>query len=140
MTFRAHRFVSRGIWSSWQYVRGPARRRQYRGGENAYHGSATGRRYSATLTLPSGAYLRYKYTLGDGYWNAERSIAGGFEVRELIVPDQDATIQDNVRTWNSGDSSPILFETTVAATRLLTTSFLSSSMLSAGRSRSRCGR
>ena len=30
-------------------------------------------RYSITLALPAGADIRYKYTLGDGFWNAEHS-------------------------------------------------------------------
>jgi len=72
-------------------------------------------RYSATLILPAGAYVQYKYTLGDGFWNAEHASTGEFRLRELIVPTQDVIIQDAVQTWNAGDSSPILFEATVAS-------------------------
>jgi hypothetical protein len=70
-------------------------------------------RYSATISLPVGAYVQYKYTLGDGFWNAEHSAGGQFRLRDLIVPSQDVTIQDSVTTWQAGSSSPILFEVTV---------------------------
>lgn len=70
-------------------------------------------RYSVTITLPAGAYVQYKYTLGDGFWNAEHSSTGAYEVRDLIVPAQDASVKDQVETWQAGTSSPILFEVTV---------------------------
>ncbi len=73
-------------------------------------------RYSATLTLPVGAYVQYKYTLGDGFWNAEHKANGEFQLRELLVPAQDTVIQDQVETWQAGTSSPILFEVTVPPT------------------------
>ncbi len=47
-------------------------------------------RYSATVSLPAGSYLEYKYTLGDGFWNSEHSSSGAFRVRELVVPAADA--------------------------------------------------
>ncbi len=71
--------------------------------------------YSVTLSLPAGTYVQYKYTLGDGFWNAEHKAAGGFQLRELIVPAQDTVIEDQVETWQSGTSSPILFEVSVPA-------------------------
>lgn len=70
-------------------------------------------RQSITLTLPVGADVRYKYTLGDGFWNAEHGADGGFVLRQLIVPARDVTITDTVHTWGSGNSAPILFEVTV---------------------------
>ncbi len=70
-------------------------------------------RYSATLSLPAGAFLQYKYTLGDGFWNAEHKSTGELNLRELIVPSQDTVIDDHVATWQAGSSSPILFEVTV---------------------------
>jgi hypothetical protein len=71
-------------------------------------------RYTATISLPAGAYVRYKYTLGDGYWNAEHSSDGTFRVRDLIVPAHDAEIQDQVAVWQTNSAAPILFEATVA--------------------------
>jgi hypothetical protein len=73
-------------------------------------------RYRATISLPVGAYVQYKYTLGDGFWNAEHTAGGAFRLREMIVPAQDVVVQDQVETWQSGASSPILFEVTVKST------------------------
>lgn len=69
-------------------------------------------RYSATMALPVGTHIQYKYTLGDGYWNAEHKSDGQWVLREFVVPAQDLSIQDSVETWSFGDS-PILFEVTV---------------------------
>jgi hypothetical protein len=70
-------------------------------------------RYSATLFLPAGAHLTYKYTLGDGFWNSEFNTAGQYVVRNIIIPNQDTTIQDAVQSWQAGPNAPILFEVTV---------------------------
>jgi hypothetical protein len=70
-------------------------------------------RYSATLFLPAGAHLSYKYTLGDGFWNSEFNTAGQYVVRNTIIPNQDTTIQDAVQSWQAGPNAPILFEVTV---------------------------
>ena len=69
-------------------------------------------RYATTLALPAGAHIQYKYTLGDGYWNAEHNPDGTWNLRDLIVPAQDVTLQEVVVSWSAGDS-PILFEVTV---------------------------
>lgn len=70
-------------------------------------------RYRTTISLPVGAYVQYKYTLGDGFWNAEHRSAGAFRLREIVVPSQDIMLEDTVETWNAGDSAPILFDVTV---------------------------
>ena len=70
-------------------------------------------RYSLTLSLPVGTHIQYKYTLGDGFWNAEHKKDGQWILHDFIVPQQDLVIQDSVETWASGTSSPILFEVTV---------------------------
>ena len=70
-------------------------------------------RYAMTIGLPAGTHIQYKYTLGDGFWNAERQTGGQLFLREFIVPEQDLTIQDTVETWTVGDSAPILFEVTI---------------------------
>jgi len=72
-------------------------------------------RYTLTLQLPAGAYIRYKYTLGDGFWNAEHDAEGRFVTREFIVPAQGTTLTDVVATWHSGNNAPVWFETTVPA-------------------------
>ena len=69
--------------------------------------------YAITLKLPAGADLRYKYTLGDGFWNAERDAKGGFVLRRLIVPDHDAEFHDVVASWRAGAQAPAWFEVTV---------------------------
>jgi hypothetical protein len=71
-------------------------------------------RYALTMGLPAGTYLQYKYTLGDGFWNAERKADGNWNLRELIVPEQDVTIEDHVATWfATSDSGAILFEVSI---------------------------
>jgi hypothetical protein len=74
-------------------------------------------RFSLSLMLPVGADIRYKYTLGDGFWNAEHGSDGAFVVRQFIVPTSSIVIQieDTVQTWQAGPSSPILFEVDVPA-------------------------
>lgn len=69
--------------------------------------------YSLTLQLPIGTDLRYKYTLGDGFWNAERKESGEHILRQVIVPATDLVINDTVDTWQTGPSSPIVFDVTV---------------------------
>jgi hypothetical protein len=70
-------------------------------------------RYSVTLTLPVGTHIQYKYTLGDGFWNAEHLQDGQWVLRDFIVPSQETAFQDTVVTWAAGSSSPILFEVTI---------------------------
>ncbi len=62
-------------------------------------------RYSLTLNLPVGTDLRYKYTLGDGFWNAEHAADGSFRLRQLIVPDHNALIEDSIAAWYAGPGS-----------------------------------
>jgi hypothetical protein len=69
-------------------------------------------RYAITLGLPAGAHIQYKYTLGDGFWNAEHKQDGQWNLREFVVPAQELTIQDSVVTWSVGDA-PILFEVNI---------------------------
>ncbi|MBI5841265.1 MAG: hypothetical protein HZB19_14295 [Chloroflexi bacterium] len=70
-------------------------------------------KYTTRVSLPVGAHVQYKYTLGDGFWNAEHKTTGEFILREFIVPPQDVTLNDTIETWGSGPSSPILFEVSV---------------------------
>ncbi len=69
-------------------------------------------RYSVTLALPAGTHIQYKYTLGDGFWNAEHKEDGNWNLREFIVPNQETTMEDTVISWSVGDA-PILFEVSV---------------------------
>lgn len=70
-------------------------------------------RYSVSLFLPAGAHVEYKYTMGDGFWNAEFTSTGQYLTRHLIVPSQNTTIEDTVQSWQAGPNAPILFEVTV---------------------------
>ncbi len=72
-------------------------------------------RYSLTLTLPAGADVRYKYTLGDGLWNAEHTAAGDFRIRQLIVPEANARVDELIETWRVGDNAPITFDVNIPA-------------------------
>jgi hypothetical protein len=69
--------------------------------------------YSLTMSLPVGADIRYKYTLGDGFWNAEHSADGNFVLRQFIVPPANKVLNETVATWQAGTSAPILFDVTV---------------------------
>jgi hypothetical protein len=74
-------------------------------------------RYTLTINLPAGADVRYKYTLGDGFWNGEHDANGAFVLRQLVVPNSQSQVevQDVVTTWQAGPSSPILFEVSAPA-------------------------
>lgn len=65
--------------------------------------------YSLTMDLASGLDLRYKFTLGDGFWNAELNSMGQFQTRQLIVPDHDVTIDERIETWQTKDFGAITF-------------------------------
>ncbi len=71
--------------------------------------------YIAVVTLYSGTDLRYKYTLGDGFWNAERDRDGYFLTRQLIVPDYDIIVKDAVATWHGGSKGSVQFNVSVPA-------------------------
>lgn len=71
------------------------------------------RYYTFTINLPAGADIRYKYTLGDGLWNAEHTSSGGFQLRQFIVPQTGLVLEDTVASWKSSASAPISFEVSV---------------------------
>ena len=71
-------------------------------------------RYALEIELPAGAYLEYKYTLGDGFWNAEYTPSGDFRVRTMTVPDVPTVIEDQIDNWGDNSTAgPILFDLTV---------------------------
>ena len=65
--------------------------------------------YKTTLKLPTGLDLRYKYTIGDGYVNSERNNTGEYFTRQLIVPSQDAVIQDEIPSWDYINKTRFIF-------------------------------
>jgi len=70
-------------------------------------------RYAYTIGLAEGTYVQYKYTLGDGFWNAERKSTGDWLIRDLIVPSQDITIENSVSRWTVDDTAPIRFDVSI---------------------------
>ena len=69
--------------------------------------------YSIKLQLPSGAYIQYKYSIGDGFWNAEHAKDGSFLLREMIVPEKDVTVIDTIHSWEASGAKPVHFIVTV---------------------------
>jgi hypothetical protein len=69
-------------------------------------------RYTLTLPLPAGVDIRYKYTLGDGFWNAEHLPGGAFAVRQLVLGTEGSsfTVEDQASQWTAGSSAPIWFQ------------------------------
>jgi len=65
-----------------------------------------------TLNLPVDAVIQYKYTLGDGFWNAEHQDNGKFLIRELIVKTVENKIEDSIYSWRSGSLNPVTFSLT----------------------------
>ncbi|MBE0408292.1 MAG: carboxypeptidase regulatory-like domain-containing protein [Anaerolineales bacterium] len=70
-------------------------------------------RLRLALSLPAGAYIRYKYTLGDGFWNAEHDLEGNLRLRHFIVPETNEVIEDVIDTWSDQKAGAILFNLTV---------------------------
>lgn len=70
-------------------------------------------RYALEIELPAGTFLEYKYTLGDGFWNAEYTPSGDFRVRTMTIPDVDSVIEDKIDNWGDNvTAGPILFDLT----------------------------
>lgn len=67
-------------------------------------------KYHLTLDLPAGMILRYKYSLGDGFWNAEHTQKGDYRIRQILIPSQDTEIEDSVEQWSIGSSNPVTFK------------------------------
>jgi hypothetical protein len=71
--------------------------------------------YVISLSLPVGTYLRYKFTMGDGFWNAERDGTGNMVLRELIVPEHDTIVENGVLSWRSSTLGPVTFQANAPA-------------------------
>jgi hypothetical protein len=66
---------------------------------------------SKTIKLYTGTDLRFKFTLGDGYWNTEQKAEAGNFTRQLIVPNQNITVELQIESWRSSVFEPISFST-----------------------------
>jgi len=69
--------------------------------------------FSLSVQLYAESDLHYKFTLGDGYWNAEQQSSGGFNVRQLIVPGRDVTLDLDIATWRMPGFEPVTFDVTI---------------------------
>ena len=77
--------------------------------------SKTGKnKYSFSLELPVGAYLKYKYTQGDGFWDSELDANDDFVIRELIVPGINAIIYNEIGKFTSNDKGKVDFKVTIS--------------------------
>jgi len=63
-------------------------------------------RYRIDLELPVGTHLRYKYSYGDGFWNAELSEAGNFVTRDLVITDN-SKVNNRVNRFSSPDKASV---------------------------------
>jgi hypothetical protein len=70
--------------------------------------------YLGVVQLYSGTGLRYRYTLGDGTWNAERDASGGGLTRQVVLPQADLTVADVVSTWHGPSGEAVTFNITSA--------------------------
>jgi hypothetical protein len=70
--------------------------------------------YLGVVQLYSGTDLRYRYTLGDGTWNAERDASGGSRTRQVVLPRSDLTLDDVVATWHGPSGEAVDFHITSA--------------------------
>ena len=64
------------------------------------------------LELPSNQDVRYKFSLGDGFWNAEHLPNGEYIVRQVVLDEKMASlvIRDQIASWQAPPSAPIWFE------------------------------
>ena len=69
--------------------------------------------YSVILSLPAGHPLEYKYSLGDGFWNAEHSSDNNWKSRKIIIPTVDSVINDVISNWKNSNENAITFKITV---------------------------
>ena len=65
--------------------------------------------YAITLSLPTGFDLRYKYSLGDGFWNSELNKDGNFVVRQFVVPEEDFIVNDVITNWSISNEQNVEF-------------------------------
>ena len=61
------------------------------------------------FSLPAGASFHYKYSFGDGFWNAETDENGLFVIHDFIVPMEDSIVRDSVVSFTSPGNTPVEF-------------------------------
>jgi len=70
--------------------------------------------YLGVVQLYGDTDLRYRYTLGDGTWNAERNATGNSLTRQVVLPGADLTVDDVVATWHGPSGEGVTFHVTSA--------------------------
>ena len=71
--------------------------------------------YIGIVQLYAGTDLRYRYTLGDGVWNAERDASGENLTRQVLLPSGDPTFVDVVSTWHGPTGAGVNFNVSSSA-------------------------
>lgn len=73
--------------------------------------------YRLTISLPAGSEILYKYTLGDGYWNAEQDAEGGVTLRRLVIPAtaRSFEVREQVEGFMAPNQAPVWFDAQVHA-------------------------
>ncbi len=79
--------------------------------------------------LYEGTDLHYKYTLGDGLWNAERDSSGYFRLRQAVIT-PDLILRDTVDTWYGEQQGAVYFITSIPENTSYPQLLLFSSILS----------
>lgn len=69
--------------------------------------------YAITLNLPEDFDLQYKYSLGDGFINAEHAEDGSYLVRQYLVPGRNSKVNNKIHSWFSSGNQEITFSLTV---------------------------
>lgn len=71
--------------------------------------------YSLKIRLPAETEIKYKYTLGDGFWNSEHDADGKFITHRLVLPavSDPILIQDEIETWKTSQTADIWFSAKV---------------------------
>jgi hypothetical protein len=69
--------------------------------------------YLGVFTIYDGMNLEYKYTLGDGVWNSERSTNGAFVTRNVRLNAANPTLRDQVDGWSDDSGDPFRFEVAI---------------------------
>ena len=64
-------------------------------------------RYTLELELYAGSAFRYRYSMGNGYTNAERSDNGLLVTRKFIVPKTTASKKDEISNWRANQNPPV---------------------------------
>lgn len=71
--------------------------------------------YQLNISLPTETDIRYKFTQGDGFWNAEHGSDNRFLTRQLVIPRDisELNITETVVSWQTGSEEPIWFDVEV---------------------------